>query len=322
MPDDVLLLAGGTWRASRSVAEYREEPHPARRRENTRLRWICLLGAGVLWLLLNAVSGAVKRLLGLRSRPRCGSLRRTPSGQPGQLKQVSPATAPRGPQRAEAPAGFRIPASTVQLRHLRPAAIGHLHPDKTVPRADRDRDRPARSARPAAGHHCRTARSPAGRRHPARVPGTKHLADERAGNPRPLRPPPGHRHALPDLRPSHQRTRLPPPPHSRQITGAGRPYLRKYARLSGSRQAGTRDRRGPSVAVRGKPTVRTDRPRGRTPSAYLHRHVTASGFRDGPFSVSGRASLCSLALIAACSCERAARVRGREAPAQRRRRRP
>jgi hypothetical protein len=29
-------------------------------------------------------------------------------------------------------------------------------------------------------------------------------------------------------------------------------------------------------------------------SAYLHRHVAASGFRDGPFSVSGRASLCSL----------------------------
>ena len=32
-----------------------------------------------------------------------------------------------------------------------------------------------------------------------------------------------------------------------------------------------------------------------TLSAYLHRHVTASGFRDGPFSVSGRAALCSLA---------------------------
>jgi Protein kinase domain len=40
-----------------------------------------------------------------------------------------------------------------------------------------------------------------------------------------------------------------------------------HARLSGSRQAGTRDRRGPSMAVRGKPTVHTDRPSGRTPSA-------------------------------------------------------
>ena len=43
---------------------------------------------------------------------------------------------------------------------------------------------------------------------------TEHPADERAGDPRPLRPP-GHRHALPDRQPSHQRTRpspLDPPP--------------------------------------------------------------------------------------------------------------
>ena len=40
-----------------------------------------------------------------------------------------------------------------------------------------------------------------------------------------------------------------------------------HARLSRTRQAGTRDRRGQSVAVRGKPTVHTDRPGGRTPSA-------------------------------------------------------
>src|SRR6266567_7046705 len=33
-----------------------------------------------------------------------------------------------------------------------------------------------------------------------------------------------------------------------------------------SAPTGTRDRRGPSVAVRGKPTVHTDRPSGRTPS--------------------------------------------------------
>ena len=59
-----------------------------------------------------------------------------------------------------------------------------------------------------------------------------------------------------------------------------------HARLSGSRQAGTRDRRGPSVAVRGKPTVHTDRPGGRTPSAYLHRAVTASG---SAMAVSGTA---------------------------------
>ncbi len=47
---------------------------------------------------------------------------------------------------------------------------------------------------------------------------------------------------------------------------------------------------------------------------YLHRHVTASGFRDRSFSVWGRASLCSLALIAAGSCERAAGSGGAERP--------
>ncbi len=95
-----------------------------------------------------------------------------------------------------------------------------------------------------------------------------------------------------------------------------------HARLSGSRQAGTRDRRGPFVAVRGKPTVHTDRPGGRTPSAYLHRHVTASGVPRWAVTVLGRASLCSLALIAAGFLRAAGWVRGREAPAQRRRRRP
>ena len=52
----------------------------------------------------------------------------------------------------------------------------------------------------------------------------------------------------------------------------------------------------------------------RTLSAYLHRHVTASGFGDGPFSVLGRASVCSLALIAAGSCERAAGSGGAKRP--------
>ena len=137
-----------------------------------------------------------------------------------------------------------------------------------VPRADRDRDR-SRLLCPTgcAGRYCRTARSPAGRRHPRR--GTRDRAPdcERAGDPCPLGPP-GHRHALPDLQPSHQRTRLPrPPPPPGNHRGRQAGCTGMHARLSGSRQAGARDRRGPSVAVRGKPTVHTDRPRGRTPSA-------------------------------------------------------
>jgi hypothetical protein len=59
-----------------------EHPHPVGRRENARLSWICLLGAGASCLLLNAVSGAVKRLLGLRSRPRSGSPHPTPPDKP------------------------------------------------------------------------------------------------------------------------------------------------------------------------------------------------------------------------------------------------
>ena len=42
--------------------------------------------------------------------------------------------------------------------------------------------------------------------------------------------------------------------------------------------------------------------------------MTASGFCDGPFTVLGRASLCSLALIAAGSCERAAGSGGAKRP--------
>ena len=51
-----------------------------------------------------------------------------------------------------------------------------------------------------------------------------------------------------------------------------------------------------------------------TPSVYLHRRGDANGSAVGPFTVSGRASLCSLALIAAGSCERAAGSGGAERP--------
>jgi hypothetical protein len=50
------------------------------------------------------------------------------------------------------------------------------------------------------------------------------------------------------------------------------------------------------------------------PSAYLHRHVTASGSAVGPVTVLGRASLCSLALIAAGFCERPVGSGGAERP--------
>jgi hypothetical protein len=195
-----------------------------------------------------------------------GAAARTRS--PSARHAAATPTASRGPQRAEAPGRLPHPGQ----RGTAPAPQGRCdrsppHGTRPSPRADRDRDRPARSPRPAMPDTiAEQLAHQQGGVIPARVPGTEHPAHERAGDSRPLRPP-GHRHALPDLRPSHQRTRLPRPPRPRQITGAGRPCVRIHARLSGSRQAGTRDQRGPSVAVRGKPTVHTDRPGGRRPSA-------------------------------------------------------
>ena len=195
-----------------------------------------------------------------------GAAARTRS--PSARHAAATPTAPRGPQRAEAPAAFRIPASKVKLRHLRAAAIGRLHPDKTVPRADRDRDRPVRSARPAAGHYCRTARSPAGWRHPRT--GARDRASRRRTRGRPAPAPPARpatvtlsRISGPAISAPAFPGRLSPADHRGRQAGC----TGMHARLSGSRQAGTRDRRGPSVAVRGKRTVHTDRPRGRAPSA-------------------------------------------------------
>jgi hypothetical protein len=56
--------------------------------------------------------------------------------------------------------------------------------------------------------------------------------------------------------------------------------LQMHARLGGTHQAAIRRQRAPSVAAR-------------IPSAYLHRHVTASGSAVGPSDRFGRASLCS-----------------------------
>jgi hypothetical protein len=49
-------------------------------------------------------------------------------------------------------------------------------------------------------------------------------------------------------------------------------------------------------------------------SAYLHRRGDVKWFRDGPFTVFGRASVCSLALIAAGSGEREAGSGGAKRP--------
>ena len=141
-----------------------------------------------------------------------------------------------------------------------------------VPRADRGRDR-SRPLCPTgcAGRYCRTARSPAGRRHPrtgARGPSTP-TANARATRALSARP---ATVTLSWISPSHQHTRLPRPPRPRKSPGPpGRMYgnARSTQRLTSSRSTATGAARPwPSVAVRGKPTVRTDRP-GETEAVRL-----------------------------------------------------
>src|SRR5271165_7236753 len=91
----------------------------------------------------------------------------------------------------------------------------------------------------------------------------------------------------------------------------GRPGCAECTSQTSSPDARITGRNGRGSA---KQAVPRTAPSARTLSAYLHRHVTASGFGDGPFSVLGRASVCSLALIAAGSCERAAGSGGAKRP--------
>jgi hypothetical protein len=159
-------------------------------------------------------------------------------------------TAPRGPQRAEAPAAFRIPASRVKLRHLRPAAIGHLHPDKTVPRADRDRDRPAA----APDRLCRTllpnSSLTSRRRHPRT--GARDRAPRRRtrGRPAPAPParPPSRSPGSPAQPSAHPPSPAAPAP-GKSPGPPGRMYgnARPTQRLTSSRN--TR----PARPVRGRP---------------------------------------------------------------------
>ena len=67
------------------------------------------------------------------------------------------------------------------------------------------------------------------------------------------------RHALPNRQPSHQRTVPFPAALPGKTTGLPGGHTGMHARLSGTRQAGTRRQRGLSVAVCGKSTVCTDR---------------------------------------------------------------
>ena len=171
---------------------------------------------------------------------------------------VASPTVPPGQPPSEARGRLPHPGQQGAVRVPRPAPVGDLDPDHAVPRPDRDRDRSARSARSARPTIPDPIAEKLGHQQggvvPARVPGTKYPTYEGAGNLGPLRPS-GKRHAFPNSRPSHQRT-CPSPPAPGRSPGRRADTQGMHAQLSGTRQAGTRDRRGPSVAVRGSRRLR------------------------------------------------------------------
>ncbi len=82
----------------------------------------------------------------------------------------------------------------------------------------------------------------------ARMPRTEDLPYERAGGPRPLRPP-GHRHALPNRHPSHQRSRLPRPSPGENHQGSGPAHGDARSTRPGTSSQDT----PPARPVRGRP---------------------------------------------------------------------
>ena len=203
--------------------------------------------------------------------------------EPGHRPPATPTPAPprRKPRNELKPAAaFRGTIGGAQLRHPTPASISDLNPDNAAPSPDRDRHRLTGITRPAMPHAiAEKLAHEQGGVIPARVPGTEDRVHERAGGPRPLRPParpPSHS----PVPPAQSSVHLPSPvhrPRPGKPRGTASGYRGMHAPFSGPRQAGTRRRNGPSVAVRGKPTVPPTVLTAQTPSAYLHRAVTSSG---------------------------------------------
>jgi hypothetical protein len=183
----------------------------------------------------NVASAAIKPV----SRNRSPSARRaaaTPAARPAPPPAQALDRLPHHRQRA-------------QSRHARPAPIGDLDANHVIPCRDGNSDHLAGKARSAVLHAvaekliCQQNSDIS-----ARMPRSEHPADEGADDPCPLRPP-GHRHALPTSRPSHQRTHPSPPASPRESHRAVGRTQGMHAQLSGTRQAGPRGWR----PVRGRP---------------------------------------------------------------------
>jgi len=182
---------------------------------------------------------------------------------PGGAGSAVPTGGPRRQARHPSEARGRLPHP---CQHSK-APAPHGRRDRSPPHGQ-DRP-PARTATvtvpPAdptgyAGHYCRTARSPAGRRHPRT--GARDGAPRRRTCGRPAHAPPDRqasRSPGPPSRPSAHPP-FPPAPPQGKATGPPGGHTGMHARLTGSRQAGTRNRRGPSGALLAKPV--TAGPRG------------------------------------------------------------
>ncbi len=215
----------------------------------------------------------------------------SPEHKPGHHPPAAPSPAPSRRQASnelQPATAFRITVYKTQLRRPLPGAIGDLDPDDAVPGNDHDRDRLPGSTRTGVPDTITEDLADQQRGViPAWMPGAEHLTDERAGDPRPLRPP-GKRHALPDRRPGHHRTALPRPPRPGKPAGqradAGICTLSSAANVKPAQRAprgprpwlvrGRGPRPWPSVK---QPTVRTDRPNGtqaRPLCVRGHRNMT------------------------------------------------
>ena len=154
---------------------------------------------------------------------------------------------------------FRFITGRAQLWHPWPAQVGDFNADDVVRCLDCDRDRLAAGGRAAVPDTVNEKLvHQQGSYAPARVPGAEYPVHERAGDPRPLRPP-RKSHGLPD-RPSHQRNRPSLPAPTREVPGApgGRTRgctLDSVARVK-SGHAASAARPWRSVET---PTVHTDR---------------------------------------------------------------
>jgi len=145
---------------------------------------------------------------------------------------------------------FRFITGRAQLWHPWPAQVGDFNADDVVRCLDCDRDRLAAGGRAAVPDTVNEKLvHQQGSYAPARVPGAEYPVHERAGDPRPLRPP------QESWSPGPPQSSAQPPFPARTdpggARGAGRAHTGMHARLGGARQVWTRRQRGPSVAVRG-----------------------------------------------------------------------